>query len=46
VLGANAFRDQLGYWIDRAAAGEEIVISRRGRPQVRMTAATVARTNP
>ena len=40
VVGSNPFRDALGYWMDRAAAGEEIVVTRRGKPHVRLSPAT------
>jgi PD-(D/E)XK endonuclease len=36
VLGAEAFRDGLGHWMERAAGGEEILVTRRGRPHVRV----------
>ena len=39
VVGANPFRDKLGYWMDRVANGERIVITRRGKPRVRLTPA-------
>jgi len=42
VLGANTFRDKFGYWMDRVAAGEEVVITRRGRPRIRLTPAPAA----
>ena len=32
----NAFRDGLGVWLDRVAAGEEVILSRHGRPKIRM----------
>ncbi len=36
VVGANAFRDRFGYWMERAAGGEEILITRHGRRFVRL----------
>ncbi len=36
TVGSNAFRDKLGYWMDRVAAGEAVTITRRGRPRFRM----------
>ena len=36
VIGANAFRDRFGYWMERAAAGEEILITRHGRRFARL----------
>jgi hypothetical protein len=32
ATGANQFRNHFGYYLERAAAGDEILISRRGRP--------------
>ncbi len=39
TIGSNPFRDRLGYWMDRAAAGEEIVITRHGKPRIRLSPA-------
>ncbi len=39
-VGVNRFRDQLGYWMDQAAAGVQLTVTRHGRPLVRL--ATVA----
>lgn len=36
VVGANAFRDRFGYWMERAAAGEEVLITRHGRHFARL----------
>ena len=35
-VGAHQFRNHFGYYLERAAAGEEIQISRCGRPFVRL----------
>ena len=35
-VGAHQFRERFGYWMDRAAAGEEILITRRGRRYARL----------
>jgi prevent-host-death family protein len=35
AVSADAFRQRLGRWIDRVAAGEEVVVTRRGAPVVR-----------
>ncbi len=35
-VGANRFREHFGYWMERAAAGEEILITRRGRRYARL----------
>jgi prevent-host-death family protein len=34
--GSNEFRNHFGYYLERAAAGLEIRISRRGRPFARL----------
>ena len=39
VVGAHEFRNLFGYYMERAAAGEEILVTRRGRPTIRMSAA-------
>jgi prevent-host-death family protein len=36
-VGANQFRNHFGYYIERAADGHEVLVSRRGRPYVRVT---------
>jgi prevent-host-death family protein len=36
VVGANPFRDHLGFWMDRVADGEEVIITRHGKPRIRM----------
>jgi prevent-host-death family protein len=38
-VGAHEFRNQFGYWMERAAGGDEIVITRRGHRYVRLGAA-------
>ena len=35
-VGAHEFREKFGYWIERAAAGQEILITRRGRRFARL----------
>jgi prevent-host-death family protein len=35
-VGANRFRNHFGYWMERAAGGEEILITRRGRRYARL----------
>lgn len=37
VIGSNPFRDRLGYWMERAAKGDEVIVTFRGRPRVRLT---------
>jgi prevent-host-death family protein len=39
-VGAHEFRERFGWYLERAAAGEEIAVSRRGKPYVRLTAAS------
>ena len=36
TVGAHVFRNHFGYYMERAAAGEEIVVTRRGCPTVRL----------
>jgi prevent-host-death family protein len=36
VVGANEFRNRFGWYGDRAAAGETIHVTRRGRPYLRL----------
>ena len=36
TVGANRFRNHFGYWMERAAAGDEILITRRGRRYARL----------
>jgi prevent-host-death family protein len=35
-VGAHEFRNHFGYYMERAAAGEEILITRRGKPHARL----------
>jgi prevent-host-death family protein len=35
-VGAHEFRNRFGWYMERAAAGEEIRVTRRGRPYVRL----------
>jgi prevent-host-death family protein len=37
-VGAHEFRNHFGYYIERAADGHEVLVSRRGRPYVRVIA--------
>ncbi|MEP6892251.1 MAG: type II toxin-antitoxin system prevent-host-death family antitoxin [Gaiellaceae bacterium] len=39
-VGVRELRENLAEWLARAAAGDEIVVTERGTPRVRMTAAT------
>jgi prevent-host-death family protein len=36
TVGAHEFRAKFGYWMERAAAGDEILITRRGRRYARL----------
>lgn len=38
VVGAHIFRNHFGYYMERAEAGEDVTVTRRGRPAVRLTA--------
>jgi prevent-host-death family protein len=42
-VGCHQFHNHFGYYLERAAAGEEIRISRRGRPYARLVPAEPAR---
>ena len=37
-VGAHEFRNHFGYYLERAADGHEVLVSRRGRPYVRLEA--------
>ncbi len=37
VVGAHEVRNRFGWYLERAAAGEDIRVTRRGRPYVRLT---------
>jgi prevent-host-death family protein len=39
-LGANEFRNHFGWYMERAAAGEEFLVTRRGKPYVRLVPAS------
>jgi prevent-host-death family protein len=36
-VGANKFRNHFGYYLEKAGEGCEVLVSRRGRPYVRLT---------
>src|SRR4051812_22443711 len=36
-VGANRFRNHFGYYLEKAGEGHEVLVSRRGRPYVRLT---------
>jgi PD-(D/E)XK endonuclease len=39
VVGAHAFRERFGYWMELAAAGTDVVITRHGTRRVRLSRA-------
>ena len=39
-VGVRELRENLSEWLDRAAAGEEVIVTERGKPKVRLSAAT------
>jgi len=39
VVGAHAFRDRFGYWMQLAASGTDVVVTRHGTTRVRLTRA-------
>jgi len=45
-VGAHQFREKFGYWMERAAAGEEILITRWGRRFARLGAPDPQLANP
>ena len=45
VVAAHEFRNRFGWYMERAAAGEEIRVSHRGRPRIRVTAALAGPLN-
>jgi prevent-host-death family protein len=36
TVGAHQFRNHFGYWMERAAAGQEVLITRRGKRFARL----------
>jgi prevent-host-death family protein len=39
-VGIRELRENLSEWLDRAASGEDVIVTERGRPKVRLSAAT------
>ena len=37
VIGAHEFRNRFGWYAERAAAGEQILVTRRGKPHLRLS---------
>jgi prevent-host-death family protein len=40
-VGVRELRENLSKWLDRAASGEEIIVTERGRPKARLSGADV-----
>jgi len=40
TVGSNPFRDHLGEWMDVVAAGQEVIVTRHGKPRLRLLPAT------
>jgi hypothetical protein len=40
TIGCETFRASLGYWMERVAAGEHLLVTFRGRPRVRVSPVT------
>ncbi|MBN9621629.1 MAG: type II toxin-antitoxin system prevent-host-death family antitoxin [Actinobacteria bacterium] len=45
-VGAHEFRNRFGYYMERAAGGAEISVSRHGRPYVRLVPAVLNPVTP
>jgi prevent-host-death family protein len=39
-VGAHDFRNRFGWYMERSAAGEQFLVTRRGKPYVRLLPAT------
>ena len=39
TVGSNPFRDKLGYWLEWVSNGQELLVTFRGKPRVRLTPA-------
>jgi prevent-host-death family protein len=35
-IGSNPFRNHFGYWMERVARGEEVIVTFRGKPRMRL----------
>ena len=42
TVGADSCRDSFGQWLDQVAAGQDVVVTRRGKPMIRLTAVAAA----
>jgi prevent-host-death family protein len=45
-VGAHEFRNRFGWYMERAQAGEEFLVTRRGRPYVRLAGAAPQLPDP
>lgn len=39
-VGVRELRENLSEWLDRAAGGEDVIVTERGKPKVRLSPAT------
>jgi antitoxin (DNA-binding transcriptional repressor) of toxin-antitoxin stability system len=46
TVPAEECRVSFGYWIDRVAAGEDVIVTRRGQPMIRLSAFVQAPAPP
>lgn len=46
TVSADSCRVAFGYWLDRVAAGEDAVVTRRGKPMIRLTSAVPVSAPP
>jgi len=44
MVACDQFRTRFGYWIERVAVGEDAVVTRRGKPLIRLSAVAPAST--
>jgi antitoxin (DNA-binding transcriptional repressor) of toxin-antitoxin stability system len=44
TVGAEKCRTQFGYWIERVCAGDDVLVTRRGKPMITLTAAAPTST--
>jgi prevent-host-death family protein len=43
-VSADSCRTRFGYWIERVRVGEDVVVTRRGTPVIKLTTAAPATT--
>lgn len=46
TVSADSCRHSFGQWLDQVAAGQDVVVTRRGKPMIRLTAAAAASPPP